>query len=329
MIAEITPKNKRGISFVVVTAFFTVGELIGILVGYLLEVDKADSNHWRILLIWVSVPSLISFLLGLKYLEESPRYKLLHSASRGMSILNKMYLINNDAELDLNQKEYRKVQKYVANQKETTTGSPLKEVFALKNLCMTLNLWFAWFTLSFVFYGITYILPFVSSSSDDGPKGIDYLSLLYSALGEIPAYVLTIVLIERKGCGRKLSLAVCFFFGGVCCLCTHFFADKAFGPLIFMDKLFVAAAFEFIYPLTAELYNTSCRTVGLGLAGGVSRLGGVVMPWITMWGLNIAPTGPFLIFGGLCLTATFAILMLPHDTAGRELDKIEKQKEKE
>ena len=44
MIAEITPKNRRGVSFVLISSFFTVGELIAILVGATLKVDEPGSD---------------------------------------------------------------------------------------------------------------------------------------------------------------------------------------------------------------------------------------------------------------------------------------------
>ena len=235
-------------------------------------------------------------------------------------------MINNDTQLDLSKREKRKVANYVEMQKEANKGSPLKEVFSRKNFCMTLNLWIAWFVLSFVYYGIVYILPLVIAkikAQENGKDDIGYRDLFISVLGEIPSYILAMFTIERKGCGRKSSLAICFFCTGLCCLGVHFFVDSAFSVFVFLTKLFATSAFEFVYPLTAELYNTSCRTIGLGLAGGVSRIGGVIMPWITMWALTIAPTGPFIIFGSLCFLATFSVILLPYDTAGRDLDQIE------
>lgn len=329
MVLEITPKAKRGISFVIISSFFTVGEIVAIFIGVGLKVEE-NPDGWRYLLVWASAPALVSFVLGLLFLQESPRYKLLKDTDEALEIFNGMNIVNNKAKLELSKEEHQQFIDYAELQKQANKDSPLKEIFSGKNLFTTINLWIGWFVLTFVYYGVVYILPLVMakiSVNEEGKLDIGYKDLLISVLGEVPSYILAMSIIERKKFGRKLSLIICFFCTGLCCLGVHFFVDTAFGAFVFATKLFASSAFEFIYPLTAELYNTSCRTVGVGLAGGVSRIGGVIMPWITMWALEIAPTGPFIVFGGLCFLAAFTSILLPYDTTGRELDKVERQTE--
>ena len=325
MITEITPKAKRGINFVIISAFFTIGEIIAIFLAAVLNIEEKGSEAWRVLLIWASVPALISFILGLKYLEESPRYELTQDANRGIAIFNKMNRINKGADLQLRNSEYQEIVNYTETQKQADQTSPIKEVLSRANLRITICLWTAWWVLNFVYYGIVYVLPLVMvrikiDQNQAEEEKIDYKDLVVSVIAELPSYILAMLVIENERFGRKKSLSICFFLAALSCFGAHFFVDEAFLVFIFLAKFFASAAFEFVYPLTAELYNTSCRTTGLGLASAMSRIGGVVMPWVCVWTLNISSTGPFVAFGVFCLVATIAVTLLPYDTTGRELD---------
>ena len=323
MITEITPKSKRGINFVLVTVFFTIGEITAIILASFLKVEEPGSNKWRALLIWVSLPALVSLILGYKYLEESPRYLLTKNAEEGIRVLNVMHRVNKRTDLPLTDDEREQVHNYVQIQREKHTESPIMEIFTKKNLKVTINLWIAWWVLNFVYYGILYVLPLVlarinvNTASEDK---LSYLNLFISVMGEIPAYILVMTVIEKKSFGRKNSLVITFAAGGLCCFGAHLFVDSAFMLFVFFAKFFACSSFSFIYPLTSELYHTKCRTTGLGFASGVSRIGGVMMPWIILWALEISPTATFVTFGVFCMIGATSIAMLPYDTTGKELD---------
>lgn len=329
MVAEITPKASRGLYFVVMSAFFTVGEAIAVFIGALLQVEEKGSENWRFLLIWVSVPPLISLVLGLKYLEESPRYHLMTDADEGVRVLNLMHKTNHNSTLSLSANEFQQIQRYVEVQKQVNTNSPFRDIVSKDNLRITISLWIAWWVLSFVYYGIVYVLPLVlaeihAQANEESNTSIGYWDILLSVLAELPSYIVAFLTIEHKALGRRQSLAISFALTGVCCLGAHFFVEEAFMLFIFFAKFLSSTAYNYIYPLTTELYHTSCRTTGLGFASAMSKVGGAMMPWITVWALKISPTTSFVIFGGLCFLAASAVALLPYDTTGRELDKTNK-----
>jgi len=323
MITEITPKTKRGINFVLVSTFFTIGEVIAIFLAATLKVEQNESR-WRGLLIWASLPALVSLALGYKFLEESPRYLLLKDAEKGIKVLNIMHQVNKKTELQLTETENQEIRQFVEKQKEKATKTPLKELFAKKNLRITLCLWVSWWVLNFVYYGILYVLPLVlariKGDAGQGEDDFSYSDLFISAMGEVPSYILVMATIEHQKFGRKMSLTMSFALTGFCCFGAHLFVQEAFLLFVFFAKFFACSAFSFIYPLTSELYHTNCRTTGLGFASGVSRIGGVLMPWIVIWALKISPTAVFVTFGAFCMIATVAVVLLPYDTTGKELD---------
>ena len=74
-LSEISPQKIRGKVLVFATIFLTVGELITCLIAYLF-LDSFASGNWRALVIWSSFPGIVTFILCLLFLEESPRYLL-------------------------------------------------------------------------------------------------------------------------------------------------------------------------------------------------------------------------------------------------------------
>mmetsp|Transcript_17372 Transcript_17372/g.15290 ORF Transcript_17372/g.15290 Transcript_17372/m.15290 type:complete len:188 (+) Transcript_17372:404-967(+) len=115
MLTEITPKKLRGINFVIVSSLFTVGELLAVIIAASLKVEERGSEKWRALLIWVSLPAILSLVIGWKFLDESPRYALMKDADKGLNIFRRMFRMNKKAELYVSPSEKEQAEKWVAS----------------------------------------------------------------------------------------------------------------------------------------------------------------------------------------------------------------------
>jgi hypothetical protein len=62
----------------------------------------------------------------------------------------------------------------------------------------------------------------------------------------------------------------------------------------FILKLKINIRFQY----TAEIYPTKIRTTGVGMANGIGRLGGVIMPWICYYLADRNLLSPFILFAG-------------------------------
>ena len=79
-------------------------------------------------------------------------------------------------------------------------------------------------------------------------------------------------------------------------------------------------AYELIYPYTVELYPTKYRVIGTSVAMAFGKISGMVMPFIV---LNFFFKNPYLIFYVFGVSSFFgflAVLIIPVDTTGREID---------
>jgi len=334
MIMEITEVKWRGRMFVIVSSLFTVGELMGWVVAYF-TLSSYATGDWRILLMWVTIPALVSFVAGLFLLDESPRFLLFDDFEKGVELLNKMYKTNhNNEEKNMTQEEKDELQHYISRQKHSKQygESTFSALFSEGSTRVTLLLWFMWFVLSFVYYGIIYIYPTVlealNAQAGDG-NDTDFYPVLMCILGEVPSYFLCYIMIEDATFGRQNSLMLSFFFAGTFCCGAYYGRNIWLTMDVFMAKFFAISAFTFVYPYTTELYHTKHRGTGLGFASGASRVGGIVMPWIAMLAYEKSVMLPFMIFGIFCILAAVGAAMMPYDTRGRELDKLDEKDEEE
>ena len=323
IIAEITPSEYRGKVLVVVSSAFTVGELIGLGVAYLC-LSSLQNGHWRILQGWVSIPVFFVVTIAIFYLEESPRYLLLEDFPKCITLINKLHKINHPEDnWEMSDEDILQLKNWVDrnNVNNNEDNVKLARLFDGINSLITPLLWVMWFSLSFVYYGIIYILPTVLEGLHDGADNLwNFADILITICGEIPAYILCYYTIEEPLFGRKNSLIYSFLFGGIFGVLAFFTTGSALMSCIFMLKFFATSGFGYIYPFTAEVYHTKYRTTGLGISAGVSRIGGAAMPWISNYSYSWTPTGPFLIYGLLFMSGTVAAFFLPYDTVGKELD---------
>lgn len=84
----------------------------------------------------------------------------------------------------------------------------------------------------------------------------------------------------------------------------------------------ITGAFCTTYAYTPEVYPTSVRTTGLGVASAFARVAGILTPYIAKslgeWHFWL----PIVIYSSTCFLASFASLGLPLETSKRELTDV-------
>lgn len=321
---EISARKSRGAACILLGSLFSFGELFTILIAWLLAVEQKGNTSWRAMMIWTSIPGLISAIIGYLYLDESPRYALQKSANEGIKVIQNMFYKNHGYELKISDYERDKLNEWSEHHNKPENQMPLSELFKGSNRKITILLWIIWWVLSFVYYGIIYVLPLViaeiNNENSSSSQNIDYYDLTTAVLAEMPAYVVGMLIVEKKKFGRKNSAIISFGSCCISCICIAFFPLSFFMVFVFIAKFFANAAFEVMSPYTSELYPTSCRATGFGFASAASRIGGMMMPYIIVATYGLSPSVPFVIFGIASGIASLACAFLPYDTAGVALD---------
>ncbi|KAL4496579.1 hypothetical protein ABPG72_015940 [Tetrahymena utriculariae] len=323
VLAEITPIKQRGVILALVGIFYTFGELFVCLLAFL-TLDNLKTGNWRLLLALSTIPSFLIMVLSYLFLNESPRFCLFDGREeQAFQLIEQICQINRtQSPLDHPNKEKLIVwaDKMKKQQEQFEKGS-IKSLFEKSFKKVTPIIWYNWFVSSFVFFGITFILPItltkLNKNDDNGDD--DLLSIFFSSLGELPTIFVCAIIVNVPFLGRKNSWAISFAGGFLGCLLIYLELGS-FTFWVSFSKLALDLAFTLSYEYTGEIYPTKVRAEGMGMAGSFSRIGSIIMPWIGNYIGDIGIFLPYFIFSICCALASFLTFLLPFETRGQSLD---------
>ncbi|PZT52109.1 MFS transporter [Paenibacillus silvae] len=209
-------------------------------------------------------------------------------------------------------KNHTKLQKITFREKVAT-------VWSAPHRRTTLMLWILWFTVIFSYYGMFLWLPsVVMAKGFTLVKSFQYVLIM--TIAQLPGYFTAAYFIERFG--RKFVLVVYLTLTAISAiafgLATTEATILAAGICL---SFFNLGAWGGLYAYSPELYPTSVRSTGVGLATSVGRIGGVLAPF--MVGMLVQRAVPisliFTIFFVTILIGAAAVLFWGRETKGQEL----------
>lgn len=264
MMAEFLPADRRGRWLVLLEGFWAVGTVALALLA--LVAGTQGGEAWRTIFFVTGLPALIGVVLRF-YVPESPLY------------------LNRNGRSD----SARKVLQRVAKTNGVNTEIPplvpqapeKKSFVALLSTTLrrrTIFLMLAWLLISVSYYGVFVYLP-VKLASDGFTFIRGQLFLVVLAIAQLPGYALAAYGVEKWG--RKPTLIAFLLLSAVGTFAYGF--GQTTGVVVFATLLMSFAllgTWGAIYAFTPEIYPTTLRASGMGTAGAVARLGGLLAPSI-------------------------------------------------
>lgn len=115
-------------------------------------------------------------------------------------------------------------------------------------------IWFNWFTLSFMYYGILVLMPKMMNEIMQMNHRVkaenesnDMVQLALSTFTEMIAASIASFLIEIKGLGRKNSMIICYTIQAISSLVVYFDGMNHFVLWASVCKFFLSMTFIFSY----------------------------------------------------------------------------------
>lgn len=325
-IAEMSPSNMRGRLMTFLRLYFSFGSLFACCLAYIFLKSLTEGN-WRLMMLFSSIPSLFSFILSLKFLNESIIYDIINGDHyNAIKTCDKIGRMN----LGVLYQDINEIEKEIILTSVQTNFAKKSKINLLFKIIqgelglITFKLSMIWFSVGFCYYGLIYIIPFILEYyqlSSEKHKNLNFLNLAGPFVGEIPSCLISMYLIDFKQFGRKNSLLICFSINSILFFAIFCFCDsQSFTIWISITMFFTKTSICFLYPLTAEYYNTKIRSSGIGFTSSLSRIAGVLMPNIINQLFSMNYLGPFLLFELLSIFAGLFVFFLPYDTTGMDLD---------
>ncbi|XP_046899211.1 solute carrier family 22 member 4-like [Hypomesus transpacificus] len=148
--------------------------------------------------------------------------------------------------------------------------------------------------------------------------GNAYLNCFLSAVVEVPAYCIALLLL--KYCPRHFCQSSTLFLGGAVILCIHLIPSDLPTVAIFLEmvgKFGITSAFCVVYAVTSELFPTVVRTMAMGTCSMAARIGTIISPFVIYLGKYYRYL-PYLLIGSLAIFGGLFCFLLP-ESFGRVL----------
>ncbi|KQY72757.1 MULTISPECIES: MFS transporter [unclassified Ensifer] len=303
MMAEFLPANRRGRWLVLLEGFWAIGTVALAILA--LVAGSHGSEAWRIIFFITGIPALIGVVLRF-YVPESPFYlnRQGHS-TEARSVLQRI--------ADLNGRD-------VAIPPIVPQAAERKSITALLSPALrrrTIFLMSAWLLISISYYGIFVYLPVKLAGEGFGfIRGEVFLVVL--ALAQLPGYALAAYGVERWG--RKATLIGFLLLSAAGSLA--YALGQSIGLVVAATLLMnfaLLGTWGAIYALTPEIYPTSLRASGMGTAGAIARVGGLLAPSMVAPIMATSFTTALGVISGLLLLAALSVSLIDAEPRNKGL----------
>lgn len=268
MMSEFLPAKNRGRWLVMLEGFWAIG-MIAVSVAAWIASLYGVADAWRWIFVATALPALIGF--GLRFwVPESPMYLL--AANRGeeaKQVLNRVLRLNRKQELGADTNLIKPVA-----QKGGSLFSPEMRRRTILILAI-------WFFVSISYYGIFSWMPARLASEGFGfVRGYGFLVLV--ALAQVPGYALAAYGVEKWGRRNTLTSFLLLSAAG-CFMFTLAATPTLVGAALLIMSFALLGTWGALYAFTPELYPTTQRATGMGAAGAMARLGGLLAPSLIVY----------------------------------------------
>lgn len=259
---------------------------------------------WRLLYVVTSVPSLVFVIAVMPLVSESPRWYLVRRrVDDAMRVMRAIASSNgrhipDDVTLKLDDEEDDG-----KNVEESSTSGSIVDVFRSRTtrvrlvLSVLINL-----LSSVVYYGLSLNVVNLKTNL--------YVSVLVNSLAEMPAYLITALLLDHFG--RKPLAIGTMLLSGIFCTAGSLIASDGVMRVVRMAcgvvGIFgVAATYNLLFIYTAELFPTVVRNAALGCTSQAAQMGAILAPLVVVLGERV----PFAVFGASGIIGGLLVSYLP------------------
>lgn len=300
MMAEFLPAKNRGRWLVLLEGFWAVGTVIVAVTAWVVS-SLGLVDGWRWIFAITALPALIGIWLRL-WVPESPMYLVkTGKAAEAKTVLNQILETNGKAPLGAAETVF-----LPATEVSQSLLSP-----SLRR--RTLLILSVWFLVSVSYYGVFTWMPARLAGEGFGfVRGYGFLVLV--ALAQIPGYALAAYGVEKWG-RRPTLIGFLLLSAAGCVLFTLASGSAALiAASILLMSFALLGTWGALYAFTPELFPTALRGTGMGSAGAMARLGGLLAPSAVALLVAQSFTAAIGLFAALLIVGAVAAVFIDSET---------------
>jgi putative MFS transporter len=303
MMAEFLPARQRGRWLVMLEGFWAIGTLAIALAAWGASA-AGIADAWRVIFAATALPAILG--VGLRFfVPESPYYLLRTGrATEAKAVIDRVLAVNGKPALGSD------VTIAAPQQGAAATGS--QGVFSPALRRRSLLILGVWFLVSVSYYGVFTWMPARLASEGFGYiRGYGFL--VFVALAQLPGYALAAYGVETWG-RRPTLIGFCLLSALGCLLFVLSPDDVLIGASLLLMSFALLGTWGALYAFTPELYPTASRATGMGAAGAVARLGGLVAPTLMTFVVTMGVGAAIGLFAAFLTCAAFAAWLIDTET---------------
>jgi len=208
---------------------------------------------------------------------------------------------------------------FYSRKKNNSMESGYSSTIVPKYKIMSIKIWILWFVVSYIFYGVLYLIPELVGKQKEHVNFTDLINaVVFSTFFEIIG-ILSTFMIECESIGRiggfKISFILCVILSSICML-----KFKGWILSLHVLKGAIQIPTRALYVYTSECYPTEIRGIALGLGNSFTRLAGLLTPIINEVLLSYSPNACFVGISTASLLATLISFNLQNETLNRKIE---------
>ncbi|KAF4098123.1 solute carrier family 22 member 4 [Onychostoma macrolepis] len=296
--------------------FTTLGASLHYCIGYMLLPWIASAvRDWRSLLRVLSGLTVVYIPLWW-LIPESPRWLL----SQGR-VLESEAIVREAAK-----KNKVAAPEVIFNQSEVKEAASQNSKYSVLDVLRTSDIrkttflcLLLWMAINVGYFGL--------SLNTTNLSGDPFLNCFLSAVTEVPAYIVSTLLL--KSCPRRPVLSAFLVIGGGFLLLVQLIPESLQTLALALEmagKFGFTMSFCVVYIYTAELYPTVLRNLGIGMCSSAARIGSITAPYVIFLG-TFNKYLPYILMGSLTIASSIANVFLP-ETFGKVLPETLEQMQK-
>ncbi|GAU81601.1 MFS transporter [Bosea sp. BIWAKO-01] len=299
MMAEFLPPRNRGRWLVMLEGFWAVGTIAVALAAWAASI-AGIADAWRWIFAATALPALVGIWLRF-WVPESPLYLLKEGrAEDAKRVLNQMLRANGKAELPSDS---------AITLPPAATSSGLLAPDLRRRTLLILGIWFL---VSVSYYGVFTWMPAKLAGEGFGfVRGYGFLVIV--ALAQLPGYALAAYGVETWG-RRPTLIGFLLLSAAGCALFVGAGSSTMIGASILLMSFALLGTWGALYAFTPELYPTELRGTGMGVAGAMARLGGLLAPSAVALVIAQSFATAIALFAALLLVAAIAAFLIDAET---------------